>query len=296
MELPLELRYLIYREALMPDGECGFMSPTKLVRKEERVQLWPGTGPLKEIWCGNEKLGINYENDINLLLVNKQVRQEALKILHEARFLRVQMNEKFVNLNPHRRFIPPHYFSKICNLEICINNLKLLGFTHIYDGRVPIRTLASHLAMFCYEVASRCQTMRNLAVSIPCTRKYGIEHIKRIDCRVTANEFEELIRPIRLIRALRSIELKWQCNEARELKPIFDRLTAVVKSSDRNKDLSEKEKAWIGVRVKAEPLMGRMGGPQEALRLAWCRINDNERKFWGHIERARQILNKHQLL
>lgn len=296
-ELPLELRYLIYRKVLIPDSECAFMSPTKLIREEESFQLWPGIGPLKEIWCGNEKLGINYENDINLLVVNKQIRQEALKILHEARFLRIQMNDKFINLNPHRKFTPPHYFSKICNLEICINNLKLLGFTNCYDGRVGIQTLASHLAMFCYEVASRCQKLRNLVVNIPCVCNHAacsIGNIKGINCRVSTRDFKELIKPIRLIRALRSIELKWQCSKARELEHIFDRLTAVVKSSDRNRDLSEKEKAWVGLGIEAEPLMKMMGGPQEELRLGWCRINDNERKFWFHIERAEQKLHKNQ--
>ena len=326
MRLPSELRRMIYREVFLWSPVAKDLDPSEFLPPERAIQSKRLTNIIRRerlietlrprllTEVGRLGRATRYEmydpdyvnaivqrlSSINLLLVNKQVHDEASEILFKVRFLSIRIDREFLGLNLYRSFTAPSWLSKIRNLNISIDTEWLLLFWQGGKGYrvLQVNLVVCHLAMFASHIVSHCPELENVIVDMACPhqpRNAGKATIA-YGC-MTAEELERLFGAIRVFRNLRKIELKVsQCKWPAEIKAIFTPLTAVTTRAGCAKGLSEEEKYWLAVWDKAEPLMGRVDGPQEELRMAWASVVHDKPWFQHHMERATKILDEHELV
>lgn len=123
-----------------------------------------------------------------------------------------------------------------------------------------------HFARFCHEVAACCPGVRNIVFELPCLcHPEGFE-LERRACGLaddekrclTAKKFKQLLRPLWRLRVSQSIRLESPCKSRGErLQPVFDKLAAVIRSSEPIDELRGNEKVWRDVCEKAKPFLAK---------------------------------------
>ncbi|KAL9594895.1 MAG: hypothetical protein Q9219_006772 [cf. Caloplaca sp. 3 TL-2023] len=163
---------------------------------------------------------------------------------------------------------------------------------------VDTRSLARQLASLSSDLFTSCPVLRKLTIDIICNCRLTFP----LPCRITALQYEELLGAIKIFRGLHSVELRnSNCRLLQQLRPAFERSTKTPISTQRNKEDSEKKKAWRMLRQKVAFLSDvHDRGFRDDLRLAWSFIdagNDTQDKwFWLLLRRAKHRLRQQGLL
>ncbi|KAI4135277.1 MAG: hypothetical protein LQ341_005899 [Variospora aurantia] len=273
LELPLELRRMVYRE-IMADGSGrgskyfrppGFVPPT--------------------------------DQRLHFLLANKQVHAEAFDVFYDIFTLEVEIHRDMKlngSLNgvpscmptpplgdPFRRGTPdylnqsvipmPAYLPRIRRVEICLK-YPLADI----EGRCMLDdATAIQFKRLCYELAAQCHLLRDVVLRLSCTcsrrEPGGIHEGRHVfsdrwvsrttltnleDVCPTAEDFEQLLGPLERIRVSGSLQLICSCvNREEQLQPIFDRVRSVVQSSDPVKKFEGNELIWWQLMERGRPYL-----------------------------------------
>ncbi|KAL8927221.1 MAG: hypothetical protein Q9208_002397 [Pyrenodesmia sp. 3 TL-2023] len=235
---------MVYREVLARDEDVGFGRSNR---------YWP------EDFKSNHRVGARVNKDrINILLVNKQVYEEASQILYNERFFKAQINMYGIDVSGaafeedrYAKFIPPKRMSEIRNLEICINTYALFYFRQPCFERMAQKLLLENITVFYYKVASHFQNLKNIIIKLPC---HCLWFPPIAQC-VTRQECEQMLRPLLGLRASNSVTFQCHQNTANELKEDFDKLTAIFKSPSPVEEVLPFRRACVDLRDKAAPML-----------------------------------------
>lgn len=291
MKLPLELRRMVYTQALARDQDVGF-------------GLWYKYWSVE--FTGKRRMGGPVNKDrINILLVNKQVYEEASKVLYSERFFKAQINMAGIDISgapfeedPYAGYIPPKRISEIRNLEICINTYSLVEFRHTFLERMGPKLLLENVSVFYYKVASHFRDLKNIVIKLPCRCLWD----PPIDECITRQDCEEFLRPLLRLRASNSIKFECHHNTANELKEVLDNTTATFRSSNPVGEVSHFQRTCVDLRDKAAPMLRKTKDrvPRAELALAFWEANElladdepsvaREQEFWRHVLNVETLL------
>ncbi|KAL8897744.1 MAG: hypothetical protein Q9207_007057 [Kuettlingeria erythrocarpa] len=222
MLLPLEIRRMIYHQAL----------PSKL--KEYDVDY---TIPKKG---KHSYRGISTPKAcVGLLLVNKQIHSEAAAVLYDTCFVKAQISFWATNIHgittkfPNGRgFGTPAGFHLLRNIEI---QIMIPNWRVNTQSSFGVATLRENVRMLSSELVSRCPNTKTIVIKLGCRcrRQLSPDWLGRESAQCVPPGFlEELIQPLTRLRPSRSIEWKRDCDATIELRPVFERLFAQIKTSD----------------------------------------------------------------
>ncbi|KAL8935866.1 MAG: hypothetical protein Q9216_005217 [Gyalolechia sp. 2 TL-2023] len=262
MELPLELRRMIYREMLAPTIY------NKMLKAEKRNDI--------EIERMEKQLAIkDSKHRANVLALNRQINIEASEIWYSTHYFKASFewflitiegdSEDLSDTRPTKRYLgsvmpTPSYLPKIRNLEI---HLSGLAFPNL--GQHPgLRTsvILHTLNRLCQELVVNCQRLMHVIVVVPCfchesVRDKGsllITLLERENC-MTVDEFEALVRPLRRLRVSGKMQLRNSCKYRGDHQPFFNQVAAVAEGEDPVEEFSPSEKMYWKVRERAEEFL-----------------------------------------
>ncbi|KAL8653057.1 MAG: hypothetical protein Q9210_002322 [Variospora velana] len=264
MQLPLELRELVYSQFLTPNerdyhdsmfDDCELDSEIK----QRRIQAEQRQVAVKDS-----------KNRANLLATSKQVNAEATAVWYRTQYVKVNINTGMtVGGSSSLRnsvLLLPTYLSKIRNLHIRLEHGELL---EMRMPRMHSHNTVKHLERLCYELAAYSHGLTNIVIEFPCIcaldesekfKIFGSELGRPLtqhesSC-LPADGFQHFLKPLERLRASRSITFKSSCrNSARYQQPIFNELAAMVTSSQPVPDLEGNELVYWELQKRARPFM-----------------------------------------
>ncbi|KAI4113913.1 MAG: hypothetical protein LQ345_005207 [Seirophora villosa] len=260
MQLPAEIRGLIFGEILRPTG------------RDHHDSTYNDHGPdnqwkQRRTWIEEQEVLIkDAKHRANLLATSKQVNAEASAAWFKKQYVKAEISGYMAigsNRCDHDSVLTmPTYLPQVRNIHIHLERGELLS---VKEPFLVDRGTIKHLERFCYELAANSGRLTNIVFEIPCICAL-CEHEKSQLLRrpltahesscLPAEEFEQLLKPLERLRASRSIKLKSNCRNAAEYqRPIFSRLAAVVTSSEPVKELEGNELIWWKLQERARPFM-----------------------------------------
>ncbi|KAL9026277.1 MAG: hypothetical protein Q9196_005033 [Gyalolechia fulgens] len=258
MELPLDLRRMVYREILTPSSRDQTLDAEKLNDSE-----------VKCAQAEEKQLAIqDSEHRANFLTANRQINVEASSVWYETHYFKASVGS-WVTIEGDREDVccimpTPMYLPKIRNLEL---HLSSLGYPRFNGRKFRHSMIWSTLKRFCQELVAKCHELRHVIVVVPCFCHKSEKERRSMfigafpqplteehHC-LTAEEFDQLTRPLRRLRVSGNVQLKSLCKKRGHYQPIFDQLAAVVKSADPVEDFSNNEKLYWKVRERAEEFL-----------------------------------------
>ncbi|KAL8903310.1 MAG: hypothetical protein Q9171_007446 [Xanthocarpia ochracea] len=302
---------MIYREITLPPVDDAEMK--RLYHKG-----WETETNDKEV----EKL--RQYHTTKLLLINKQIKAEACKLLSEEGYYQSFVPSYYVysgysdsvytgcpDLEHPLKDLPPfELLSTVRNIQLTLPaawvSTKLLDHQDRYIG-----LFAKLLSVPCNDLASESPQLKNLTVYLPCNRcaenhgfMAGYRRPAHLQC-FHADKVAALLAPIRRLRA-RSIRFVLDCRSHvfAELQPVFQDIAAIVQSSEPIEPLTSRQNEWFELRLEAK----RRGFYEEVsgeLTCAWYDIGDRY-LIWPyspgtgdtyqfHLKRARQRLEEFEI-
>ncbi|KAL8960608.1 MAG: hypothetical protein Q9193_002715, partial [Seirophora villosa] len=260
MQLPAEIRELIFREVLRPtarvhnDNMYDDYEPDNQW-KQRRIQIEEQEVLIKDA-----------KHRANLLATSKQVNAEVSAAWLERQYVKAEISG-YMEIGSSRSdhdsiLVMPTYLPKVRNIHIHLERGELLS---VKEPLLLDRGTIKHFERLCYELAANSGRLTNIVFEIPCICAL-CEHEKSRFLRrpltanesncLSAEEFEQLLKPLERLRASRSIELRSNCRNAAEYqRPIFSRLAAVVTSSKPVKELDGNDLIWWKLQERARPFM-----------------------------------------
>ncbi|KAL9010081.1 MAG: hypothetical protein Q9173_004947 [Seirophora scorigena] len=259
LKLPLELRRMVYRNILAPEGinhhnavydygvPFGHQAETFL------------TAPPR--WRDEEKYlaAVRHNKQrADLLVLSQQIYTEASEVfwddIHTAKVAIDSCMRLDAVLSRRGSVMPmPTYLPRIRRVEICNLYTQPGG-----SRRVMMdfwRITSGHFTRLCYELATQCHALKEVVLDVSCAcsmNAYGDE------CPA-AEGFQRLLEPLELIRVSQSIQLRSVCKNRKEhLQPIFDRVASVVMSSNPIKELEHSELIWWQLMEKGRPFLKKV--------------------------------------
>lgn len=258
MALAVELRELVYGEILRPSDRDHH---DKMLDPEDPDEF-------EEFGIEGEELQVaikDAKHQTNFLNANKQVGKEATKVWYNTHWFtavirgpRLSMEESFIERDTV--LIPPRNLDKIRNLQITLKGPLLMHRPDIYTLNA-----VAYLKQLCYEFSNDCPLLRNVVVQVPCVcslsaRAKELQYAKPpadqqteddLQCP-TAAEWEDLLHPLGRLRVTMSIRLETTCrNPNTRIHAVFNRVTALVRSSRPIPNLVGNERTWYRVRSRA---------------------------------------------
>ncbi|KAL8920851.1 MAG: hypothetical protein Q9208_006023 [Pyrenodesmia sp. 3 TL-2023] len=256
MQLPLELRQLVYGEMLRPNERDFHDSMFDDCEPDSESKTWIIKEQEYAVAVKDSK------HRANLLATSRQVNAEASAVWYMTQYIKVHFlcgMEIDGNMSGMGAVLPmPAYMPKVRNLHI-----------HLEDTDVQRPSLTSskttkHFARLCHELSAHTHGLMNVVVEIPCIcamdDRRKILHSRPLtdhesNC-LPADEFEQLLKPLERLRVSRSIQLKSSCRNATEYQqPIFDRIATVVKSAEPIPELEGNELVWWNLMERARPFL-----------------------------------------
>ncbi|KAL8980363.1 MAG: hypothetical protein Q9177_005904, partial [Variospora cf. flavescens] len=251
MQLPLELRELVYGQFLTPserDYHDSTFDDCELdkIRKRFRIQAEERQVAVKDS-----------KNRANLLATSKQVNAEATAVWYRTQYITVSINE-WMTIGGSSSQLLPTYLPKIRNLRTCLDHGMLveMGLPRIHSHRT-----VKHLERLCYELAAYSHGLTNIIFEFPCICALkesgsgsGIPLTQEGSSCLPADMFQQLLKPLERLRASRSITFKCSCrNTARYQQPVFNKLAAVITSSEPVPNLEGPELVYWKLQERARP-------------------------------------------
>ncbi|KAL8719425.1 MAG: hypothetical protein Q9225_003568 [Loekoesia sp. 1 TL-2023] len=246
---------MVYREFLRPKGRDGKVDPEKHDGFEQRI-------------IDNEEYAIAVKDSkhrANLFATSKQVNAEASEVWYDTHFFKATISSHMRIDGESERWgsvMPmPTYLPKIRNLGIYVDTKFMKVHRRGY-------LITRNFTRLCYELAAHCHKLRNMIIEISCICHMS-EHrmqtlVHQLSRPLTDNEkkclsaenSERLLMPLGRIRVSQNIQLKSSCKSlAENVEPIFDRLTAKIRSSDPIDKLERDEAIWWKLKERAQPFL-----------------------------------------
>ncbi|KAL8973617.1 MAG: hypothetical protein Q9197_002143 [Variospora fuerteventurae] len=259
MQLPLELRELVYGQFLTPserDYHDSMFDDCEVdnVSKQIRIQAEERQVAVKDS-----------KNRANLLATSKQVNAEATAVWYRTQHITVSINE-WMTIGGSSSLVSsvlllPTYLPKIRNLHICLmdhGKLLELGMTRIHS-----HSTVKHLERLCYELAAYSHGLTNIVFEFSCIcalKESGSGSGRPLtqdeNSCLPADIFQQLLKPLERLRASRSTTFKCSCrNMSRYQQPVFNKLAAMITSSEPVPDLEGPELVYWKLQERARPFM-----------------------------------------
>ncbi|KAL9049718.1 MAG: hypothetical protein Q9206_005390 [Seirophora lacunosa] len=275
MELPLEIRKMVYVELLLPEQDDGFEDPSR---------------------CDQKMTEEKNTDSTSLLLANKQIHKEALTVVYDVCYFKILVKTMWPDESHGEslRSCCKSYPREIRNLEISINTSEVSKWRR----DVSVHQLVKRVAMLCSEMAPRFGRLRNIAIRIPCPKEEclfqkkarGVPFEVGFDY-IQVEELNLILEPTRTLRASSGITLR--CHKALQVEfdPSFQRLAGMVRGSDKVDERPMMERAWFSIRHRAERFFPE-NGLEASLQQAFLAMNEAHgernsemtRAFWWGIE------------
>ncbi|KAL8752780.1 MAG: hypothetical protein Q9184_005628, partial [Pyrenodesmia sp. 2 TL-2023] len=256
LQLPFELRTMIYREILAPATNTpirNFIVPAEDIRIYRNVIRTP-------------------KEHLAILLTNKQISAEASDVLYELCSVKMQIA---IYGHDRRGAVPQnasvdHPFRRLRNVEIEFDTWL---YTHPLSSWWIVEATRS-LAILCDEIVYQGASLKNLILKVPCLCKAEPKVLRARykpsgESCIKVDDFERITEPLRRLKASHSIALQCSCDNRNEILPAFDRLAAEVRSGGTVQTASCEEMVWLGLRRKAEPCLGRSLKLRDLLSYGW---------------------------
>lgn len=212
MQLPLEIRRMVYHEAL----------PSELKEYDTNPVTPKSPGHGEGLFQGVA----NPNACVGLLLTNKQIHSEASDVLYEACFVKARIGFPASNIHGIKTESPipgflvtPPGFRLLRNIEIeILAPLWRLGTRSSFGAS----TLRKNLWMLSNELVCRCPNLRTVVVKVRCRCGLEIEPMFTNSLHYTGTRtvptscvppkfLEDVIQPLGRIRPSRSIEWEREC-------------------------------------------------------------------------------------
>ncbi|KAL8832342.1 MAG: hypothetical protein Q9170_004912 [Blastenia crenularia] len=257
LELPLEIRRMIYWEMLKPsahdqsDGSKRVLSIDTHQIEHEEYALEVNDAKLRA----------------DIFATSKQLNTEASEVWYFNNIFKVTVgstlsfggkHEDNFSIAPNLRVTPelpslmlmPTYLPKIRKLE-------MRGLTRL-----------------CYELAAHCHRLQDIILDVPCGCHFTSGQYQLLPCPsmpddvrlrflaesvracLTGEEFLQLTMPLRRLRISQNIYLKSSCNKRGVYHPIFDQLAEIVRSPEAPNELRGNERVWWQAKKEAGPFLG----------------------------------------
>ncbi|KAI4137929.1 MAG: hypothetical protein LQ341_004906, partial [Variospora aurantia] len=256
MQLPLELRELVYGQFLTP-SERDYHESTfddcelDKIRKQIRIQAEERQVAVKDS-----------KNRANLLATSNQVNAEATAVWYRTQYITVSINEWMLIGGSSSLLssvlLLPTYLPKVRNLHICLDHGTMV---ELGLPRIPSHSTVKHLERLCYELAAYSHGLTNIVFEFPCLcalKESGSGSGRPLtqgksSC-IPADVFQQLLRPLERLRASRSITFKCTCrNISIYQQPVFNKLAAMITSSEPVPDLEGPELVYWKLQERARP-------------------------------------------
>lgn len=266
LHLPLELRNMIYRHAVLSHDDDN--------------EVKGAFGWASKLDAAAEPNASRRSDAANLLLTNKQLSFEASRILSEERYYRndtlwgifyaLKIEVAYDEL-PLRCSSPFELYSKIRNIDIIIPGLwtyrpstiqhlqtnseyKDLEFTYGWEDYQT-----KLIGVVCNDLASCSRRLQNVVVHLPCecttvdSCLFGrVRESSDSQRCFPAERLERALAPFRRLRARRfRFILKCHSPFVAEILPILQDIVATVQSSNPVAPLSKDERVWYDLRLEA---------------------------------------------
>ncbi|KAL8920850.1 MAG: hypothetical protein Q9208_006022 [Pyrenodesmia sp. 3 TL-2023] len=258
MQLPIELRKMVYREMQRPSN-----------RDHLDMMADQGQCPLDIVHAERAIVLQESRHRANVFVINKRVHAEATEVWYDTHFFQAIIDWNLSIEGESGRLdsvLPmPAYLPKIRNLEIHLNGAEFLDLRDSCFGS-PGAGTSKNFTRLCYELAAQSPRLRNVVLVVPCACSPSkgsdfplVEHEKKC---IPVEDFEQLLSPLECLRVSQSITLESVCEKTVEhLQPVFDRLTALARTSQPVKDLEGNEKVWWDLNERARPFLRYKNGP-----------------------------------
>ncbi|KAL8767732.1 MAG: hypothetical protein Q9209_005818 [Squamulea sp. 1 TL-2023] len=275
LELPLELRNMIYREVVLfnvSDAEMKrrYHAECTMENNEDEVK----------------RLKRNHTK--NLQLANRQIKTEASKVQIEERYYQSEVDpmrwsspKTWEDLDQPLCHLPPfEALPTVHNVEIIIPG-AFFGSHYSADCQNYWSVLTTKLlSVLCDDLASQCLRLRNVVVYLPCEcahdHRWIVQHRRGSNWQrcFRADGLAWLLDPIGRIRS-RNIRFVHECKSPviAELQPVFWEFIAMVQSSMPAASLPEKHNDWLALRLEAKR-RGQYERIKEDMRQAWMYMDD----------------------
>ncbi|KAL8740535.1 MAG: hypothetical protein Q9184_008476 [Pyrenodesmia sp. 2 TL-2023] len=247
LELPLELRRMVYRQILAPGG-IDYHDNIYDVR-------WPVDFCIEGKWGGTEEqyaAAVQYDKErADFLVASKQINAEGSAVFYDdIHTAKVAIHRRMSMDTIRSGFIGvmtmPTYLPRLRRIDIC------LRYSRSSDSICSHKMTTGHFTRLCHELAAQCHALTHVVFVLSCGCSGQMPQFDGPVCP-TAEEFEQLLKPLERVRVSRSLQLKSSCKLLERLQPVFDRSAAVVKSSDPVPELEGGELIWWQLMEKARP-------------------------------------------
>lgn len=258
LELPFELRRMVYYEILAPGGI------------DHHRAVYDSGVPVEYCiegkWGGTKKryvAAVQYDKQrANFLVASKQINAEGSAVfyddIHTAKVAIFRcMSMDTIRTGSTGIMLMPTYLPRLRRVEICLRLTRLGGS----ESDFTYNAETGHFTRLCHELAAQCHALKDVVLELSCTcsrqtpqsdnwtSPVGSED----DVCFTAEEFERVLKPLERVRVSRSLQLKSSCKLLAELQPVFNRSATVVRSSDPVKELEGNELIWWQLMEKGRP-------------------------------------------
>ncbi|KAI4266433.1 MAG: hypothetical protein L6R38_008743 [Xanthoria sp. 2 TBL-2021] len=257
LELPLELRNMIYREIVLSH--------------EDENKMRKGFQWLSEYEEVKEAKASRRNDAANFLLTNKQLNFEASRILLEERYYRNFITWRTVDAPvttvaddevPLRHSSPFELLWTSRNLEIIMPeplNYRPYGTEDLDFATAGDDHDAKNTGVFCNDLASHGRRLKNVVVYLPC--ECSREDPSWLGPLRAGRDWqrcfptERLLRHLAPLRRLRARRLRFvhKCKSPviAEIQPILRNLVGTVQSSNPVEPLSKDQSDWCSLREEA---------------------------------------------
>ncbi|KAL8851717.1 MAG: hypothetical protein Q9221_003327 [Calogaya cf. arnoldii] len=267
LELPLELRNMIYREVMLTNEN------EKDMKRDWTWYVFKQTEEAKEMRKSKRKAAENW------LLTNRQLNFEASKVLTEERYHRANLTGCPINTlrietvddELQLRYSSwSQLYSTVRNLELTVaemfNQYGPYGPTDLDVVLKSDDIDVKQADIFCNDLVSHCGRLQNLVVYLPCqcSREHNTGHqagtsppvVEGKDRTKRCFPVERLkgyLAPLRRLRAQR-LRFVHKCKSPviAEIQPILQSLVATVQSSNPIEPLSKDQSDFYGLRLEAQ--------------------------------------------
>ncbi|KAI4097602.1 MAG: hypothetical protein LQ344_000335 [Seirophora lacunosa] len=269
LKLPLELRRMVYRNILAPEGIKHHNAVYDHGEPFSHRADTPLTDPPK--WRDEEKHLAAVRHDkqrADLLVLSQQIYTEASEVFwNDIHTTKVAIDScmRLDAVVSRRGFVMPMptYLPRIRRIEICNTYTQSGG-----SGSVMMdfwRKTSGHFTRLCYELATQCHALKEVVLDLSCACSVNAHG----DQCPTAEGFQRLLEPLELIRVSQSIQLRSVCKNRKEhLQPVFDRVASVLMSSNPIKELEGSELVWWQLMEKGRPFLKKMDHLEHMLGMA----------------------------
>ncbi|KAL8954936.1 MAG: hypothetical protein Q9193_007003 [Seirophora villosa] len=266
LKLPLELRRMVYRNILAPEGIQHHNAVYDHGEPfSHRAELFFQAPPK---WRDEEKHLAAVRHDkqrADLLVLSQQIYAEASEVfwndIHTAK-VTIDNSMRLDAVLSRRAWVMPMptYLPRIRRIEICNTYTQPGGSSQVVFDYW--RKTSGHFTRLCYELATQCHTLKEVVLDLSCACSMNAHG----DECPTAEGFQRLLEPLELIRVSQSVHLRSVCKNRKEhLQPVFDRVASVVMSSNPIKELQGSELIWWQLMDKGRPFLKKMDRLEEML-------------------------------